>query len=257
MTWQFGQAGAAWRHACRVKTSAERSSTQEGLLKNELKFTYWAERAGEHLLQVLDGLQEGIGLAAGRRRTATTQPTAQFAQPSPQPCAHVVERFQRPRQVQRPGRGAQTLACQPPGQQPPQVSGPQAMARQHSRQQHGKRMPTTAPLAAVGAEDPLPPQDSAGGLGRVVAVKQTVPVQGFGLIAAGTALLFERKSSCWRAAASRRKRNSGAFIRRVSARSPRRRRGLLSRRLGTARLGSKRLKQRGDGTDGTLAALPP
>ena len=79
------------------------------------------------------------------------------------------------------------------------------MAWQNVRQHKGKRLATTAALSAIGAEHPLASDRLAAGLGRVIAAKNTVPVQGFDLAAAGAALLFKRKSSDFNAELSRTK----------------------------------------------------
>jgi hypothetical protein len=149
----------------------------------------------------------------------------------------VIHRLQRKRQVERERGSADAGLREQRRQERPEPWGRERVPWQHCRQKQGERVPATAALAAVGAEDPLAPDRLAGGVGRIVAVKQAVPVQGFGETAAGTALLLERKSSCWRAGSSRTKRNLGVFMPRVSARSPRQRRVFLSRRLGTAGLG--------------------
>jgi hypothetical protein len=60
-------------------------------------------------------------------------------------------------------------------------------------------------LPAIGTKHPLAPDGLAVGLGRIVAVKKAVPVQGFILSAAGAALLFEGKSRVFNSSWSRTK----------------------------------------------------
>jgi len=200
------------------------SSTQERLLEGELKLRHRTGRRGEDLTQMLDSLAEGIGLRTGGRYLPATQNAAQFVQAPPQAGEQVIHRFQRQRQVERERGGADAGLREQRRQERPEPWGRERVPWQHCRQKQGERVPATAALAAVGTEDPLAPDRLAGGRGRIVAVKQAVPVQGFGVTAAGTALLLKRKSSCWRAGSSRTKRNLGAFMPRVSARSPRQRR---------------------------------
>ena len=137
----------------------------------------------------------------------------------------MIHRLQRKGQVERVRGGADAGLHEQHRQERPEPWGRPRVPWQHCRQKQGERVPATAALAAVGAEDPLAPDRLAGGRGRIVAEKQAVPVQGFGVTAAGTALLLERKSSCSRAGASRTKRNLDTFMPRVSARRPRWRRG--------------------------------
>lgn len=79
------------------------------------------------------------------------------------------------------------------------------MPRQHLSEHQREGAPATAPLAAIRTEHPLATDGAAVGLVRIVAVKETVPVQRFDLAAAGTALLFERKSASFNAEESRTK----------------------------------------------------
>lgn len=179
--------------------------TEECLLKGELKFTHRTGRLGEDVLQMLDGVAKRIGVRTGRFLLAATQSTAQQIQSLPQTGQQVIHRLQRPGQAQRMGRGPDTGLSEQRGQQRPQPGGRKRMPWQHRGQKQGKRAPAAAALAALGTIDPLAADRLAGRVGRIVAVEQAVPVQRLGATAAGTALLFERKSSCWSAGSSRTK----------------------------------------------------
>ena len=205
-----------------------RPSTQPRLLEGELKFTHRTGRWGEDVLQMLDGVPKRIGLHARGRFLAAAQEAAQNVQPLPQAGQQVIPRLQRKGQADGLRRGADAGLGEQRRQQRPQDGGRERVTRQHRRQKQGKRAPATAALAAVGAEDPLAPNRLAGGVGRIVAVEQAVPVQRLRLTAAGTALLLERKSSCWSAGSSRTKRNLGGVMRPVGARSSCSRRGFCN-----------------------------
>jgi hypothetical protein len=61
-------------------------------------------------------------------------------------------------------------------------------------------------LPAIGTKHPLATDELAAGVGRIIAAKNTVPVQGFIAPAAWTALLLEGKSSVFNFGASATKR---------------------------------------------------
>lgn len=79
------------------------------------------------------------------------------------------------------------------------------MARQNVCQHEGKGFAAAALLPTIGTKHPLAPDGLAAGLGRIVAVQQAVPVQGFNLAAAGAALLLEQKSRVLNSSWSRTK----------------------------------------------------
>jgi hypothetical protein len=79
------------------------------------------------------------------------------------------------------------------------------VTRQNLGQHQGKRFPAATALPAIGTKHPLTTSQLTVGLGGIVAAKKTVPVQGFSLAAAGTALLLEGKSACSSAGSSRTK----------------------------------------------------
>jgi hypothetical protein len=79
------------------------------------------------------------------------------------------------------------------------------VTRQNPGQHQGKCFSTATPLPAIGTKHPLTPDGLAAGLGRIIAAKNTVPIQRFDLAAAGTALLFEGKSASFSAGSSRTK----------------------------------------------------
>jgi hypothetical protein len=79
------------------------------------------------------------------------------------------------------------------------------VTRQNVGQDDGKRLPATAAPPAIGTKYPLAPNGLAAGLRRIIATKKAVPVQRFNLVAAGAALLFERKSRVFSSLLSRTK----------------------------------------------------
>jgi hypothetical protein len=136
----------------------------------------------------------------------------------------VIPRLQRKRQVEAVRRGPDAGLREQRRQQRPRRRGRKRVPGQHRRQKPRQRASAPAALAAVGAEDPLAADRLAVGRRRIVAVKQAVPVQRLSVTAAGTALLLERNSSCWRAGSSRTKRTWREVMRRGGARSPKVRR---------------------------------
>jgi hypothetical protein len=79
------------------------------------------------------------------------------------------------------------------------------VTRQNVCQHEGKGFSAAASPPAIGTKHPLASDGLAAGLGRIVAVKKAVPVQGFILSAAGAALLFEGKSRVFNSSWSRTK----------------------------------------------------
>jgi len=79
------------------------------------------------------------------------------------------------------------------------------VTRQNLGQPQGKGFSTAATLPAIGTKHALTTSQLTAGLGGIVAAKNTVPVQGFSLAAAGAALLLEGKSACFSAGSSRKK----------------------------------------------------
>lgn len=79
------------------------------------------------------------------------------------------------------------------------------MTRQNVGQDKGKCFPTAATLPAIGTKNSLTTNRLPAGLNRIVAAQDAVPVQGFSLAAAGTALLLEGKSRVFNSSWSRTK----------------------------------------------------
>jgi len=79
------------------------------------------------------------------------------------------------------------------------------VTRQNLGQNQRKRFSTAAASPAIGTKHPLAAEALAAGLIGIVATKKAVPVQCFGLSAAGAALLLEGKSACFSAGSSRTK----------------------------------------------------
>jgi hypothetical protein len=183
------------------------TSAQKWLLKGELKIADQIRTAREDRLEMFDGVAERIGLGTGRGFLLGREPGAQVGQPMAQPLQEVINRFQGKRQAQPLDGGFNAGVGQQLDQEFAQQHGADSVARQNVRQEDGESASASAALSAVGAKHPLAPGQAALGLGRIIAVEQTVPVQRFISAAAWTALLFEKKSSSWSFSGPRTKRN--------------------------------------------------
>lgn len=188
------------KHRTRWTPSA-RTSTREGMLKTELKLRQRTRAAGKDRPQMFHGLQQRLHLPAGRWRQLTAKPCPHLIQSTLQPSAQPIDCFQGEGQPQFFHGGFEGK----PGQQfhqprPHQRSG-QRVPWENVRQQEGKGLAAAAALPAMGAKYPLAANHLAAALSWIIAVKKTVPIQRLDLAAAGTALLFERKSrasNVWR-----------------------------------------------------------
>src|ERR1039458_3352526 len=130
------------------------------------------------------------------------------------------------------------------------------MTRQCVRQENRKGFAATAPLSAIGTKHPLSADGLFGAIKRIVPVKKTMAVQRIRAAAAGAALLFETKSSCWRCWTSLTKRHRDLGMGAVAAPTNCRRRAFLAA-LETAGLDSEGIWKRGrTALDGTSSTLP-
>lgn len=145
---------------------------------------------------MLDGLQERIGLGTIGRGLAAAKQATKPIQAQTQSPAQVVERFQGKGQAQGMSGAFEGSMGQQGDQESAQHRGGEGVTWEHIAQENGERAATTAAVAARGAEDALAAQGWMGGIVGIVAVKEAVPVQGAGTVAALAALLFEGKS-CW------------------------------------------------------------
>ena len=175
------------------------------MLKTKLKSGGRTDLARKHALEVLDRLQQGIRPAAGRRRLLTAEPRAPGCKLLTQFAPEAIHRFQHKRHAQLFGGGFHREPGQPFHQPRPHVRGGERVPRQHLRQHQGEGAPATAALAPIGTKHPLATSALAAGPVGIIAAKDAVPVQRFGLAAAGTALLFEGKSASFNAEGSRTK----------------------------------------------------
>lgn len=171
----------------------------------KLKSGGWAHLARKHSLKVFDGVPQRVSLPAGRWWLFTAEPGAQIIQALAQLAPEAIHRFQREGQPEFFRGGLDGKPGQQFHQPGPHPRGGERVPWQHVRQQQGKGAPATAALAAIGTKYPLAADRVAGGLVGIVAVEEAVPVQGFDLIAAGTALLLEGKSASFSAGSSRTK----------------------------------------------------
>lgn len=181
------------------------ASAQERPLKMELKGGGRTGLVREHGAEMFDGLPQRIDLPAGGRGLFAAEPGAQIIQSPVQLAPQPIHRFQRERQPQLLRSGLEGKAGQHVQQPGPHQGSGEGVPRQHFRQDEGKGSSATATLPAIGTKHPLPADGLATGSGGIVAAENAVPVQRFGLAAAGAALLLEGKSSESSACQSRTK----------------------------------------------------
>ena len=160
----------------------------------------------EEPLQVLDALQERIGLRAGWGRLLPVQTHPHPIEPAAQALPQPIKRFHGKERVERFRRGFQGRTRQKTGQQSRQKRRRDAVPRQHSGeiQRHGASASTAS--AAVGTESTLATRMLPVGLVGIVAQNAAVAIQRSTQAAVGAALLLERKSSVCNAQSSRTKR---------------------------------------------------
>ena len=233
-----------------------RTSPQKRLLKGELKIAHRTEALRKDRAQMFHGVAERIGLKSGRGFLPEAQTGAQFRQTAAQTLQEMINRLQRKRQTQFLGGSFDADIGQQLKQEPAQQRGADGVAWQNIRQKNRKSLAATAATEAIGTKDPLAPrQEAAVIFGRIVAVKEAVPIQRFLPAAAWTALLFERKSSSFSFSRSRTKRNFFSGMGGVAAGTNTARREFFDgtfRRRDSVQKGQ--VKQR-DGTDGASTAF--
>ncbi len=169
-------------------------SSQQRLLETELKLANRTDRSRAGCLQMLDGLEERIAVGTVWRRFPVAEPNPNCVQAPTQSLEQMVDRLQRHRRFDLMESRPDGMACQQGDQQMSQDCGRDGMARQNSFQEDRAGAATTSAFAAIGAVDPLAADLAFVGLGRVIAVKQAVPVQRLGCTAVATAMLLERKT---------------------------------------------------------------
>jgi hypothetical protein len=152
------------------------NSTQQGLLKAQLKGAQSASRGPERALEMLHGLKERVALRTVGRRLLAAKQTTQIRQPSTQPLKQMVYSLQAERQRQGLESRFGRTAAQQPLEQPPQPGGRNTVARQHLGQENTKGSSAAPTLAAIGAKDPLSAQRLSVGYGGIVAVELTVTI---------------------------------------------------------------------------------
>jgi hypothetical protein len=156
-----------------------------------LKVGWRTGAAWEYRPQMLHGLQQWLTLPAHGGCQLPAKPRSHPIQPTLQPTAQPINRFQGKRQPQFFNGGFDRQPGQQLHQPPPHQRRPQRVARQYIGQDKGKGPATTAAPPAIGAKHPLASDGPPAGLRRIVAAKDAVPVQGFNFSAAGAALLLE------------------------------------------------------------------
>jgi len=179
--------------------------SQKRMLKKELECRRRTRAVRKDRPQMLHGLQQWLGLSAGRWRLLAAESRPQFAQPPPQAASQPIERFQGEGQPQFFSGGFERQSGQHFHQPRPHPRSGQSVTRQHLGQHQRKRFPTAAALPAIGTKHPLTPNRLAARLNRIVAEQDAMPVQGLSLTAAGAALLLEGKSASFSAGSSRTK----------------------------------------------------
>lgn len=175
------------------------------MLKTTLKSGGRTPLAREHGLQVFNGVQQGINPSADRRWLLAAKAGPPIVELPTQFPPEVIDRLQCKGQPEFFGGGFDGKSGQQFHQPGPQARGGERVPWQHVRQHQGEGAPATAALAPIGTEDPLAPDGAPVGFIGIVAAQDAVPVQGFDLAAAGTALLLEGKSVSFNAGSSRTK----------------------------------------------------
>jgi hypothetical protein len=177
----------------RARNTADSASLQEGALEVKLEVGHWTNALRKETAQMLDRLEQRIGLCTDRRLLLSEKPGAHFSQLPAHPVQHMIERLQRKGQGQRFGRRFDGTPGPPSVQQSPQPGPRDRMARQHLGQENGKAPTTAAAPTPIAAPHPLPALHAALPIGRagVVAVKLAVAVQRFSSPAFRTAELLE------------------------------------------------------------------
>ncbi len=194
-----------WGKNAAVLERIRRDLTQQRMLKTKLERCRWTTLRGEHRLEMLDRVQQWIGLRAGRRRPFAAQPHTPIIDPLAQFAPEPIHRLQRKGQTPLLRRRLERKPRQQLQQPRPHQRSRQGVPRQHLRQHERKSLPTTAPLPAIGTKHPLAAHPLRTGLGGIIAAKETVPVQRLDALAAWTALLLEGKSASLSADSSRTK----------------------------------------------------
>ena len=177
--------------------------TQKRMLKTKLKLRRRTRTGRKDRPQMLHGLQQRLGLPAHRRRLLPAKSRAHLIQPALQSVPQPIDRFQGERQA----HFFNGSLDRKPGQQfqepPPHQRSVQRVTRQNLRQHQRKCFATAATLPAIGTKHPLAADELAAGFNGIITPKNAVPVQRLDPAAAGTALLFERKSVSFSAGSSR------------------------------------------------------
>ena len=106
-----------------------RDLSQEGMLKTELKVGWRTGASWEYRPQMFGGLQQRLGLAAGRRRLLAAEPGAQAIQLPAQLASQPIERFQHKGQPQLFSRSLERKASQHLHQPLPHQRGGQSVSR--------------------------------------------------------------------------------------------------------------------------------
>jgi len=178
-----------------ARNTADGCSLQEGVLEVELKVGHRTDALRKETLQMLDRLEQRIGLRTGRRLLLPAKQRTHSSQLPAQSVQHMVERLQRKGQGQRFGRRFDGTPVPQSVQQSPQPWSRHGMSRQHLRQENRKTPATAATLASIAAPHPLAPvhPSLAVGRARVVTVKLAVAVQSLSSPACRTAELLKQK----------------------------------------------------------------
>ncbi len=151
-------------------------SAQERLLKEELKLAHRAELMEKGRLQMFDGLPEGIGLGTVGRFLRSTQQTAQSIQTQAEAMKQMVTSLQGQKRTDRLRGAFDRSLSQKLAEQLPEERGSDRVARENVSHKEGESASAAAALAAIGTKDTLPPGEMTAAGGRIVAVKEAVPV---------------------------------------------------------------------------------
>jgi hypothetical protein len=150
----------------------------------------------EEGLQMLERLEQRIGLSRSGWWLLKAEQASHRSQPTAQPPDDSVNRLQRKRQTQVVFyRGLDRRAAKQLNQQRPQERRRERVPWQHAREEKRKGFPAATALSAVRAKHPLASYERAVDHRRIVAAQHAVAVERATTPAMRAGVLLERKST--------------------------------------------------------------
>lgn len=189
------------------------ASAQKGALEAPLKRGHRVRLRVKKPLQVLDRLDQWIGLHADGRGVCAVEHDAHVIEPAAQALTQPVKGFHGKKRAEGFRRRLQRRARRQAGQQSCEQRRADTVPWQHRREIHRQGSSATAAPAAVGAKSALPAGALPVGALRIVPLDQAVAVQRATPATVGAALPLERKSSVCNAGSSRTNRTLEGGIR--------------------------------------------